>query len=55
MCNVTDFAVLSDFGWVTDETAVQLAAEKVDQHLKLGNLDGLGNNAAIDSCMALSE
>ena len=55
MCDVTDFAVLSDFGWVTDETAVQLAAENVDQHLNSAKLDSLANNAAIDCCMALSE
>jgi NAD(P)-dependent dehydrogenase (short-subunit alcohol dehydrogenase family) len=33
---------------VTDETAVQLAAEKVDQHLNSATLDGLVNNAGIE-------
>jgi hypothetical protein len=33
---------------VTDETAVQLAAGKVDQHLNTATLDGLVNNAGIE-------
>lgn len=33
---------------VTDETAVQLAAEKIDQHLNSATLDGLVNNAGIE-------
>jgi NAD(P)-dependent dehydrogenase (short-subunit alcohol dehydrogenase family) len=40
---------------VTAETAVQLAAEKVDQHLNSAGLDGLVNNACIDCFMALSQ
>jgi len=53
---VTDFTALSDFGWiVTDETAVQVAAEKVDQHLNSSKLDGLGNNTGIDCFVALSQ
>jgi NAD(P)-dependent dehydrogenase (short-subunit alcohol dehydrogenase family) len=40
---------------VADETAVQLAAEEVDQHLNSARLDGLVNNAGIDCFMALSQ
>jgi hypothetical protein len=53
---VTDFAAQSGFGWiVTDETAVQLAAEKVDQRLNSARLDGLVNKARIDCFVALSQ
>ena len=40
---------------VTDEIAVQLAAEKVDQHFNPARLNGLANNAEINCCMALSQ
>jgi NAD(P)-dependent dehydrogenase (short-subunit alcohol dehydrogenase family) len=40
---------------VVDETAVQLAAEKVDQGLNSARLAGLVNNAGIDCFMAISQ
>jgi len=40
---------------VTDETAVRLAAEKVDQHLSSARPDSLGNNAGTDCFVSLSK
>jgi NAD(P)-dependent dehydrogenase (short-subunit alcohol dehydrogenase family) len=40
---------------VTAETAVQLVAEKVDQHLNSAGLDGLVNNAVVDCFMTFSQ
>jgi NAD(P)-dependent dehydrogenase (short-subunit alcohol dehydrogenase family) len=40
---------------VTDETALQLAAKKVDHHLNSAKLDGLANSAGIDCFVALSQ
>jgi NAD(P)-dependent dehydrogenase (short-subunit alcohol dehydrogenase family) len=40
---------------VADETAVQLAAERVDQYLKSARLGGLVNNAGFDCFVALSQ
>jgi len=40
---------------VTDKTAVELAAEKFDQHLNSARLHSLVNNAGIDCFMALSQ
>ena len=40
---------------VADETAVQLAAEEVDQHLNSTRLYCLVNNAGIDCFMAFSQ
>jgi hypothetical protein len=40
---------------VADETSVQLAAEKVDQHLNSATLDGLVNNTRTYCFIALSQ
>ena len=54
LCNTSRFLNVSEpLG--SDETAVQLATEKLSQHFNSASLDDLVNNAGIDCFMPLSQ